>query len=66
MADTGIVVCKVLGTKVAGQKRFAIVDASMAEVIRPCLYGAYHQIVSTKLYKNELVSGKVKLLLYTA
>jgi len=33
-----------LGCKSTQEKRYAVVDASMAEVIRPSLYGAVHQI----------------------
>lgn len=40
----GALIGRVLGTKDNGRKRFLITDASMAQLIRPCLYGAYHHI----------------------
>ncbi|MBM3790775.1 MAG: diaminopimelate decarboxylase, partial [Acidobacteria bacterium] len=35
---------RVLHVKRSGAKRFVIVDAAMNDLIRPSLYGAYHQI----------------------
>lgn len=40
----GALIGRVLGIKDNGRKRFLICDASMAQLIRPCLYGAYHHI----------------------
>lgn len=40
----GALIGRVLGTKDNGRKRFLITDASMTQLIRPCLYGAYHHI----------------------
>lgn len=42
--NAGILVGRVLHTKQSGTKRFVILDASMTELIRPALYGAYHFI----------------------
>jgi diaminopimelate decarboxylase len=44
VADAGILVCRVLGLKTCGDKRFLVVDASMSELLRPALYGAEHHI----------------------
>lgn len=41
-ANAGIILTRVLHVKQSGQRRFVIVDASMNELIRPALYGAYH------------------------
>lgn len=41
-ANAGILLTRVLHVKSSGAKRFLIVDASMNELIRPALYGAYH------------------------
>jgi diaminopimelate decarboxylase len=41
-ANAGILLTRVLHVKESGRKRFVIVDASMTELIRPALYGAYH------------------------
>ncbi len=49
VADTGILVTKVLYRKDNGVKKFVIVDAGMNDLIRPSLYQAYHQIVPLRL-----------------
>lgn len=41
-ANAGVLLTRVLHVKHAGEKCFVIVDASMNELIRPALYGAYH------------------------
>jgi diaminopimelate decarboxylase len=43
-ANAGILLARVLHIKQSGRKAFAIIDASMNELIRPALYGAYHFI----------------------
>ena len=44
VADAGVLVCRVIGVKTSGDKRFVVVDASMSEPIRPSLYDAQHPI----------------------
>jgi diaminopimelate decarboxylase len=44
IGNAGIFVNTVLGVKRNGDKRFVVVDGSMAELIRPALYGAYQFI----------------------
>lgn len=41
-ANAGIILTRVLHVKQSGRRRFVIVDASMNELLRPALYGAYH------------------------
>ncbi len=41
-ANAGVILTRVLHVKRSGDRRFLIVDASMNELIRPALYGAYH------------------------
>ncbi|MEA3368969.1 MAG: diaminopimelate decarboxylase [Candidatus Ratteibacteria bacterium] len=48
MGNAGILVTKVLFLKETGKKKFLIVDAGMNDLIRPALYGAYHQIIPLK------------------
>jgi diaminopimelate decarboxylase len=48
VADSAALVTRVTFTKFAGSKRFAVVDAGMNDLIRPCLYDAYHQIVPVR------------------
>ena len=44
VGNAGILVTRVLYTKQSENKRFVIVDAAMNDLIRPSLYGAYHEI----------------------
>ncbi len=53
VAQSGILVTKVLYRKEAGHKHFVIVDAAMNDLARPALYDAYHEILPVR--KN---SGK--------
>ncbi|CAL8077651.1 unnamed protein product [Orchesella dallaii] len=53
IGNAGILVCKNLGTKVSYGKKFLVVDGSMNEVIRPCLYGSHHQVFPTKINVTE-------------
>ncbi|MDH3215814.1 MAG: diaminopimelate decarboxylase [Candidatus Krumholzibacteria bacterium] len=55
VGNAGILVNQVLGVKANGAKHFIVVDGSMAELVRPSLYDAYHHIGFT-----EPVSGEVK------
>ena len=48
MGNAGILITKVLFLKETGKKKFLIVDAGMNDLIRPALYGAYHQIIPLK------------------
>jgi diaminopimelate decarboxylase len=41
----GVLLTRVEYLKLDKAKRFAVVDASMSELMRPALYGAYHEIV---------------------
>jgi diaminopimelate decarboxylase len=44
----GALLTSVIYRKANGGKRFVIVDAAMNDLIRPALYGAYHEIVPLK------------------
>ncbi|KAH9301721.1 hypothetical protein KI387_013304, partial [Taxus chinensis] len=44
VANTCALVNRVIGFKTNGNKNFIVIDGSMAELIRPSLYGAYHHI----------------------
>lgn len=45
IADAGVFVARVLYVKRQGGETFVITDGSMAELIRPALYKAYHHIL---------------------
>ena len=47
-ADAGVLVATVQYIKVREGRRIVVCDASMAELIRPALYNAYHHIVPVK------------------
>ncbi|XP_077996960.1 uncharacterized protein LOC144450242 [Glandiceps talaboti] len=48
IGNSGILVTQVIGVKTNENKNFIVIDGSMAEVIRPSLYGAYHHIQLTE------------------
>jgi diaminopimelate decarboxylase len=48
IADAGVLVATVQYIKVREGRRVVVCDASMAELIRPALYDAYHHIVPVK------------------
>ncbi len=48
VGPAGILITKVLYKKSSTEKTFVIVDAGMNDLIRPSLYGAYHQIKKLK------------------
>ena len=45
VGNAGALLTRVLYIKSTGQKKFAIVDAGMNDLIRPALYQGYHEIV---------------------
>lgn len=45
VAEAGALVTRVLYRKPGTGKEFMVVDAAMTELIRPALYGAYHEIL---------------------
>lgn len=47
VANAGVLLTRVIHIKPAETKRFVVVDASMNELIRPALYGAYHFVWPT-------------------
>ncbi|HUI65275.1 MAG TPA: diaminopimelate decarboxylase, partial [Bacteroidota bacterium] len=49
VGNAGILVSRVIFTKESGGKRFVIQDGGMNDLIRPSLYGAYHQIVPLEI-----------------
>lgn len=45
VGGAGVLLTQVLYRKKTGDKEFVIVDAAMNDLIRPALYGAYHEIL---------------------
>ena len=48
VGPAGVLLTRVLYRKTNYRKRFLIVDAAMNDLIRPSLYGAYHEIVPVR------------------
>ena len=44
VAQSGVLLSRVLFTKTGQKKKFIIIDASMTDLLRPALYGAVHKI----------------------
>jgi diaminopimelate decarboxylase len=45
VGNAGILMTEVLYVKHSREKRFVVVDAGMNDLIRPALYGAYHEVI---------------------
>jgi diaminopimelate decarboxylase len=58
MADAGVMVVKVLYVKAQAGQTFVITDGSMAELIRPALYQAHHEIVPMSISPNNAHDGR--------
>lgn len=58
IGPAGVLLTRVLYLKQNGDKRFAVVDAAMNDLLRPSLYDAYHEIVPVMRRPN---TGTAKL-----
>jgi diaminopimelate decarboxylase len=56
----GVLLARVLYRKTNTRKRFLIVDAAMNDLIRPSLYGAYHEIVPVIRNEKEIETTKIE------
>ena len=56
IANAGHLISKIIYMKEGEKKIFVIIDAAMNDLMRPALYGAYHQIIPVK--KNNQKSKK--------
>lgn len=54
VADSGILITRVLYRKETSRKTFLIVDAGMNDLARPALYDAYHPILPADQGRNSL------------
>ena len=48
VGNAGVLVTEVLYVKQSRGRRFAVVDAGMNDLLRPALYGAYHEVIPTE------------------
>ena len=54
VAQTGVLLTRVISTKANGARRFVITDAAMNDLIRPALYGAHHEVLPVRQGTGEL------------
>ncbi|MCX6356410.1 MAG: diaminopimelate decarboxylase [Candidatus Aureabacteria bacterium] len=57
--SAGVLLTKVLYFKKGKSKNFVIVDAAMNDLIRPSLYGAYHDIVPVRTTKARRIVADI-------
>jgi diaminopimelate decarboxylase len=44
VAESGVLLCEVRGRKRSGEVDYVLVDAGFNDLLRPAMYGAYHQV----------------------
>jgi len=59
VAPAGILLTSVIYRKANDGKRFLVVDAAMNDLIRPALYGAYHEIVAVTQNAESITKSEV-------
>jgi diaminopimelate decarboxylase len=59
VGNAGALVTQVLYRKKSPEKNFVIIDAGMNDLIRPSLYGAFHDIRPVKKTEGEMITADV-------
>lgn len=59
VGKAGILLTRVLYTKQGSDKQFVIVDAGMNDLLRPSLYGAYHEVIPTRKTNRKKIVADV-------
>ncbi len=59
--NSGVLLTEVIYRKARSDKDFLIVDAAMNDLMRPALYGSYHEIVPVKKQKKNSKVRKTNL-----
>jgi len=59
VGNAGVLLARVVHTKKVVRKNFVITDAGMHNLIRPVLYGAYHEIKSVRKKPNKIIADVV-------
>ena len=60
VAESGVILAKVTQSKEKGKVRFIGIETGMNSLIRPALYGAYHEIVNlTRLYEEKAIFSHI-------
>ena len=57
VGNAGALITRVVGTKSNGEKNFVVVDGSMADLIRPSLYNAHHDILPLNCMESSSSSN---------
>jgi diaminopimelate decarboxylase len=58
VGPAGVLLTSIVYKKSNNGKKFLIVDAAMNDLIRPALYGAYHEIVPVTLHADPLAKSE--------
>jgi diaminopimelate decarboxylase len=58
VGPAGVLLTSIVYKKSNNGKRFLIVDAAMNDLIRPALYGAYHEIIPVTLHADPLAKSE--------
>ncbi len=53
VGPAGLLLARVLYRKSSGRRRFLVLDAAMNDLMRPALYGAYHEIVPVEFSEGH-------------
>jgi diaminopimelate decarboxylase len=59
VGKAGILLTQVLYTKHGSNKQFVIVDAGMNDLLRPSLYGAYHEVIPTRKTNRKKIVADI-------
>jgi diaminopimelate decarboxylase len=59
VAEAGLLLAEVRGTKKSGRVEYLFVDAGFHNLLRPAMYGAYHQISAVGHAASEPATPKV-------
>jgi diaminopimelate decarboxylase len=59
VGNAGILLTRVLYVKQNRQKNFIVVDAGMNDLMRPTLYGSYHEIIPVRYHQEEGLQADV-------
>ncbi|MEA2081217.1 MAG: diaminopimelate decarboxylase [Elusimicrobiota bacterium] len=52
-ANTAVLLMRVISNKASGRKNFIIVDGGMNDIIRPSIYGAYHEVQPVSIFPDR-------------
>jgi diaminopimelate decarboxylase len=57
--NSGVLLSRVVYLKKSGARNFVIVDAAMNDLIRPSLYGAYHEILPVRRGRGRAITADI-------